>query len=113
MSADFSHFAFSSQEYIKGIFESEPVPGVVFAPGGRGKYLGSAYDNNVHTHTVEVISKLPNGDDIPLESSTWTPQEEGFQFRGISRTEATSSWKLRPNLLRASWRTSTCGSTTS
>jgi hypothetical protein len=68
MSGDFSHFVFSSTN-------------VSFAEGGLTEGLGSAYDNDIPTGEVSVISKLPNGTDIPLEGS---PPEKGVDFPGLS-----------------------------
>jgi hypothetical protein len=51
-SADFSHFAFSSRN-------------VIFAEGGQTAAPGSAYDNNLQTGSVTLISKLRNGHPIP------------------------------------------------
>jgi hypothetical protein len=53
-SSDLDHYFFSSAN-------------VVFAPGGRDVENGSAYDNDVNTGEVQVISKLQNGEDIPQE----------------------------------------------
>jgi hypothetical protein len=53
-SPDFSHYFFSSAN-------------VVFAPGGQTSGDGSVYDNDLETGSVEVVSKLPNGDPIPQE----------------------------------------------
>lgn len=94
MSADASHFAFSSGESGPPFFDN---PGAfAFAPGGRTVGLGSAYDNDLRTRTVSLISKLPNGEHVPDESTskTWieipavstdgshilmqTPAAEGF-----------------------------------
>ena len=60
-SPDFSHFAFSSRN-------------VVFAEGGSTKAPGSAYDNNLQTGAVTLISKLPSGAPIPSGG------EKGNQF---------------------------------
>jgi hypothetical protein len=60
-SPDFSHFAFSSRN-------------VVFAAGGTTAAPGSAYDNNLQTGAVQVISKLPSGAPIPSGG------ERGNQF---------------------------------
>lgn len=60
-SPDFSHFAFSSRN-------------VVFAEGGTTKAPGSAYDNNLQTGAVTLISKLPSGAPIPSGG------EKGNQF---------------------------------
>ena len=54
-SPDFSHYVFSSRD-------------VVFTAGGVSGAPGSAYDNDVKDRTVQVISKLPNGDDIPQDA---------------------------------------------
>ena len=62
LSGDFSHFIFSSNEYTG--FPGAG-PGAVFAPGGLDTGPGSAYDNDLGARTVEVISKLPNGENLP------------------------------------------------
>jgi hypothetical protein len=53
-SADFSHYFFSSAN-------------VAFTPGGLTSGSGSAYDDNLETGTIEKISTLPGGGDIPEE----------------------------------------------
>jgi hypothetical protein len=63
-SPDFSHFAFSSND-------------VPFAPGGLTTAPGSAYDNNLTDQSIELISLLPNGDPIGLDS---TNAQEFIQF---------------------------------
>ena len=83
MSRDFSHYVFSSNSYIEGFFGGTTKPAVVFAPGGQEGGLGSAYDNNIKAHTVEVISKLPNGEPIPLQGKR-TAEEKAIDFRGVS-----------------------------
>jgi hypothetical protein len=52
-SGDFSHFFFSTRTQ--------------FTPDGRAAIPGSVYDNDLGPKTVEVVSKLPNGEDIPAE----------------------------------------------
>jgi hypothetical protein len=51
-SADFDHYVFSSANFA-------------FAPGGLTTGAGSVYDNLVDSGSVEIVSKLPNGSDIP------------------------------------------------
>jgi hypothetical protein len=51
-SPDFSHLAFSSAN-------------AVFAEGGQTAIPGSAYDNDLQTGSVQLISLLSNGDPIP------------------------------------------------
>jgi hypothetical protein len=51
-SPDLSHFAFSSRN-------------VAFAEGGLTESPGSAYDNDLQTGTVKIISTLPGGEPIP------------------------------------------------
>jgi hypothetical protein len=48
-SADFSHYVFSSRN-------------VAFSPGGLTSAPGSAYDNDVATGTVTIVSRTPSGD---------------------------------------------------
>ena len=82
MSGDFNHYVFSTMEFKQGFFGStRPAP--IFAPGGLSTGLGSAYDNDLGTRTVTIISKLPGGKDIPLEAPKEI-EEKGFDFPGIS-----------------------------
>jgi hypothetical protein len=67
MSGDFNHLLFSSAD-------------VVFAPGGVGSGQGSAYDNDLATHTVTIVSKLPGGADIPQDGSLL----HAIEFPGLS-----------------------------
>jgi hypothetical protein len=67
MSGDFSHFLFSSLD-------------VAFTPTGVRGGQGSAYDNDLSAHTVTVISKLPNGADIPLDGGS----SHAIEFPGVS-----------------------------
>jgi hypothetical protein len=53
-SGDFSHFIFTSRD-------------VPFAPGGAESPPGTVYDNDIDQDTVEIISKLPNGEPIPQD----------------------------------------------
>jgi hypothetical protein len=55
-SADFSHFVFSSRN-------------VAFAPGALTEAPGSAYDNNLGTGEVTIVSKRPDGSNLPQEPS--------------------------------------------
>ncbi len=71
-SPDLSHFAFSSTD-------------VRFAPGGIKGPPGSAYDNDIEAHTVDVISELPNGDPIPQELDPVDNPDEHIEFPAISR----------------------------
>ncbi len=52
-SGDFSHFFFSTQ--------------TPFTPDGADTAPGSVYDNDIAAKTVTVISKLPNGEPIPVQ----------------------------------------------
>jgi hypothetical protein len=54
-SLDFSHFAFSSRN-------------VAFTVGGLDSAPGSAYDNDLASGKVTLISKLANGDPIPQDA---------------------------------------------
>jgi hypothetical protein len=54
VSADFSHYFFSSGN-------------VAFAPGGLTSGMGSAYDDNIATGEVTIVSKTPLNQDIPRE----------------------------------------------
>jgi hypothetical protein len=62
ISGDLSHFVFSSIN-------------IPFAPGGVVGGVGSAYDNDLGAHSVEVISKTPGGADIPQFGSSTRPIE--------------------------------------
>ena len=55
-SADFRHFAFSSNNYP-------------FASGGVVGAPGSVYDNDTETNSISIVSKLANGDPIPQAGS--------------------------------------------
>lgn len=83
LSRDFNHFVFSSNNYVEGFFGGATHPAIVFAPGGQADGLGSAYDNNIGTREVNVISKLANGEPIPLEAAR-TAEEKAIDFRGVS-----------------------------
>ena len=68
MSGDFSHFVFSSSEYLGGsFFEPKFFTGSPVCPGGVTNGVGSAYDNDIAERTVQIISKLPNGENIPTK----------------------------------------------
>lgn len=69
-SPDFSHFLFSSTD-VK--FTTDAVDGSGPAPG-------SAYDNDLRTKTVEVISRLQGGGDIPRDTCC----DEGIKFPAVS-----------------------------
>jgi hypothetical protein len=55
-SGDFSHYAFSSRNFA-------------FAPGGLTTVPGSAYDDDVATGAITLISKTATGGDIPQDSA--------------------------------------------
>jgi hypothetical protein len=57
LSPDFHHFIFSSNS-------------VAYLNGGLTRAPGSAYDNNVDTSSVDLVSKTPAGDDIPEEANS-------------------------------------------
>jgi hypothetical protein len=69
-SADFSHYAFSSDD-------------LAFAPGGQTSAPGSAYDNNLQTGAVELISKTATGADIPQDGTAGQPGEY-IRFPSVS-----------------------------
>jgi hypothetical protein len=71
VSGDFKHYVFSSSEYS-------------FAPGGVLGGIGSAYDNNIGERAVTVVSKMPNGEDIPLQVSPLGTRQKKIDFRSIS-----------------------------
>jgi hypothetical protein len=54
-SPDFSHYVFSSLD-------------VPFTPGGLESAPGSVYDNDVARGTIEIASRLNNGDPIPQDA---------------------------------------------
>jgi hypothetical protein len=79
LSGNGNHFVFSSNELQdEGLF-----PALAFAPGGVTAPFGSAYDNNIGARTVTIISKLPNGQDIP-ETAPKAKTEKSFDFPGLS-----------------------------
>ncbi len=81
LSGDFSHFVFSSSAPGSGYFETGGVA-VPFAPGGQITGVGSAYDNDIANRTVNLISKLPSGEDIPTTvPATYSP---AIGFPGVS-----------------------------
>jgi hypothetical protein len=61
-----SHYVFSSTEYTEQFCGSCPTtyPGVAFAPGGVTTGIGSAYDNDIGSRSVTIVSKMPDGSDI-------------------------------------------------
>jgi hypothetical protein len=67
-SPDFSHFVFSSRN-------------VAFAPGGLEESPGSAYDNEISSGKVTLISKLANGDPIPADAG---PADEHIEIPAVS-----------------------------
>jgi hypothetical protein len=67
-SPDFSHYFFSSKN-------------IAFAPGGLTAAPGSAYDNDLSTGTVSIISKTSLGADIPQDAGN---SEEFIEFPGVS-----------------------------
>jgi hypothetical protein len=67
-SADFNHFVFASLE-------------VPFAPGGVEKAPGSVYDNDTTQNTVEIASRLPNGEPIPQDVAN---DEESLAIQRVS-----------------------------
>jgi hypothetical protein len=66
-SYDFSHFVFSSRT-------------AVFAPGGLSTSPGSAYDNDLATKAVSLISLTPTKAPIPADVAG----EQAIEFPGIS-----------------------------
>ena len=94
-SADFSHYFFSSNN-------------VSFTAGGKTVGPGSAYDNNLETGEITLISKTPQGEDIPRDAgsdseyirfpaastdgshvvmSTVAPQEETHLYMAVDASE--------------------------
>jgi hypothetical protein len=67
-SPDFSHYFFSSNN-------------VAFAAEGLTTGPGSAYDNDLTTNTVSLISKTPQGDPIPKDAGN---SAEYIKFPGVS-----------------------------
>ena len=66
-SPDFSHLAFSSNN-------------VPFVPNGLVTAPGSAYDYDVAAGTTKLISKLPNGENIPQEPGNLASTDEVIRF---------------------------------
>ena len=77
-SGDFSHFVFASQN-------------VAFAPGGAESAPGSVYDNNVEEDTIEIISKLPNGEPIPQDPLNAGDPTDYLDVPFISQRRAAAS----------------------
>ena len=71
LSGDFSHFIFSTQ--------------TKFTPDGLSSAPGSVYDNAIGPKTVEVISKLSNGEDIPAQPSVAGDSQRVTGIAGVSR----------------------------
>jgi hypothetical protein len=67
-SPDFTHYFFSSNN-------------VAFASGGLTSAPGSAYDNDIATGTVTIVSKTPPGADIPQDAGDST---EFINFPAVS-----------------------------
>jgi hypothetical protein len=68
-SRDFSHYVFGSNN-------------AVFTPEGLKGGLGSAYDNDIRTRNISIISKLPNGNDMTQDGADAPTQR--FDFPGMS-----------------------------
>jgi hypothetical protein len=83
MSGDFTHFVFSSSEWIEGFFEVTHFKGIPFAPDAVTEGVGSAYDNDIADRTVKLISKLPGGEDIPTFDPTFD-RSQAISFPGLS-----------------------------
>ena len=69
-SPEFTHLAFSSNN-------------VAFAPEGLTTAPGSAYDNNMSTEEITIISKTASGLNIPQEPGN-TAAAEAIQFPAVS-----------------------------
>jgi hypothetical protein len=82
LSGDFNHYVFSSNEY-RASGSSTTYPALAFAPGGVTDPFGSAYDDDIGARTVTLISKLPNGEDIPQEAPK-ALSGRSFDFPGLS-----------------------------
>ncbi len=68
-SPDFSHMAFSSNN-----IDFDPAEqGLTVAPG-------SAYDFDTTTHTITLLSKTANGEDIKQEPGNYSSTEEAIKF---------------------------------
>ena len=85
-SPDFSHLFFSSAN-------------VAFAPGGQTSGNGSVYDNKLATGSVEIVSKLQNGDPIPPE-----PGDEEDDYFTLPAASTDGS-----HVLIAATQTAVCG----
>ena len=73
-SGDLNHFVFSTNQ-------------LAFAPGGLTAAPGSAYDDNLQTGEVTLISRLKNGDPIPQDAAfarTPAGAEEFLRFPAVS-----------------------------
>jgi hypothetical protein len=71
LSADFSHFIFSTQ--------------TKFTPDGLSTAPGSVYDNAIGPKTVKVISKLNNEEPIPVQPSAAGDSTRVTGIAGVSR----------------------------
>jgi hypothetical protein len=67
-SPDLSHFIFSSRN-------------IAFAENGLTHAPGSVYDNDIGEATVQIVSKLDGGEDIPQDTGTET---ESIQIPAVS-----------------------------
>jgi hypothetical protein len=70
LSGDFDHFVFSTQ--------------TKFTPDGLTSPPGSVYDNAVGPKTVEVISKLPNEEPIPVQPAAAGDPTRNTGIAGVS-----------------------------
>ena len=70
-SPNFSHFVFVSRD-------------IRFAPGGASEAPGTVYDNNLATDTVQIVSKLQNGEPIPQDPSSASNPEDYFDVPYVS-----------------------------
>jgi hypothetical protein len=81
MSGDFSHYVFASTELTGGGFPPVHYPGIPFAAGAETTGVGSAYDNDVASRTVTIVSTLPNGEPIPTDPAG---VQRSVDFPGLS-----------------------------
>ncbi len=84
-SPDFTHYFFSSAALTHfDQFSGGSTPGPAFAPESLTSAPGSAYDNNLQTGTVTLISKTESGANIPQESGDLGDQYDFISFPAVS-----------------------------
>ncbi len=84
-SPDFTHYFFSSAALTHyDQFSGGSTPGPKFTPEALTAAPGSAYDNNLKTGTVTLISKTESGTNIPQDAGDLGDQYDFISFPGVS-----------------------------